>query len=386
MEHSVQSEFRRPVPIALAALAAVGWLLLIGIWISSANELSQAETRITDSRAQLDRAQAELRDQQQASGTLAELLAQIETAEAERSRAEEQQAVVAQSLEQSNVRLQDLEGEVQTQGGRLEAIRTELDDIEGRLADRTSELTEAETNVAAQTQALTEIGQRVETARDEEEEFRRDIAELSAEAARLAEEAAGAEARVQEAREAEAATQEELQATRLEFSRIAEERTTLENELESLAARRESVSTDIAAAEEQRRVLQDQVTDLASSLEQRSRDLADIEQRIQAQQATGSRAGADGGIAAGAYQAGPMQAYFSSAGTFRMTSAGGGRNVTGRYSVAEDVLVLEDAVGQTGAAVFPMRCRIEPEADGFRLAGTEGSCSTLEGVFFERTD
>ena len=268
----------------------------------------------------------------------------------------------------------------------MSAIQAELQNAEEQLQTRGSELAETEASISTQTQALTDIGERVSAARREEETLRSDLVALSEEAARLAEEAASAEARVQKAREAETSTQEELQAARIEFSRIAEERTALETELDTLVARRETLSTDIGAAEEQRQTLQRQVTELADNLKQRSEELATVEQRFE--DVIGTHEGTaeeGGGIVPGEYHAGPIQAFFSSSGTFRMTSAGGGRNVTGRYSVADEVLTLEDAVGPTGSASFPMRCRIEPQDNGFRLAGEEGSCSVLKGIEFERS-
>ncbi len=389
MANSFQSEMKRPVPIALAALAAVGWILLVGIWLSYLNKLSQTATLLSNSQSQLNQVQADLVAQKQAAGNLADLRVQTATAGTELSRAVEEQAVVERSLAQSSSRLGELESAIESQRKLLNRIQSELQVGEEQLRNRESELAEAEAGISTQTQALTEIGERVETARVEEQEFRRGVADLSEEAARLAKEAAGAEARVQEAREAEASTQEELQAARLEFSRIAEERTELQSELATLSARREAVSTDISAAENQRQTLQGQVTELASNLEQRSQELAEIEQRIEDQQSIG--AGASGtagrdGVAPGEYQAGPMEAYFSSDGTFRMTSARGGRNVTGRYSVNEDLLTLDDAVGDIGAAVFPMHCKTQPRANGFRLVAAEGSCSALDGVDFERSD
>jgi chromosome segregation ATPase len=361
---------------------------MIGMWLSYSHKLSQVELDLDSSQAQIEQAQADLVAQQQAAGNLADLRIQTETANAERLRAEAEQASVEQRLAQSTSRLDELEDAVKSRGELLNKIQADLQATEEQLRNQQSELAKAETGIATQTQALTEIGERVEAARREEQEFRRGVADLSEEAARLAKEAAGAEERVQQAREAEASTQEALQAARLESSRIAEERTELESVIASLSTRRDAIATDISGAEMQRQAIQAQVTELASNLEKRSEELAQIEQRIEDQQSnSGGKTGVvDGtGILPGEYQAGPVQAYFSSDGTFRMTSAGGGRNVTGRYSVGEDVLTLDDAVGDTGTAVFPMRCKIEPQTDGFRLASDEASCSTLNGIQFKRS-
>lgn len=384
--NAFRHELQRPVPIALAVLAGLGWMLLIGLWISYADDLADAEAALSDKQLQFLAVQSELTAQKQAAGDLANLRIQTDTVGSELSRATERQAAVEQKLSASTSRLEELENSIVTRSGQLDEMQAALKTAEDDLQKRKTELEEARSGVATQSQALTEIGQRVETAREEELRLRQSIAGLSEEATRLAKEAAGAEARVQEAREAEASTQEKLQDARLEFSRIAEQRTELQNQIEALSARREAVLIDVTAAENQRAALQKQVTELAANLEQRSKELADIEQRIEDQQSID--AGANGAttgdrIAPGRYQAGPMQAYFSSDGTFRMTSAGGDRHVTGRYSVTDDVLALDDAVGETGAATFPMRCRVQPQTNGFSLADMEGTCSALEGVTFE---
>ena len=385
MWESIESELKRPVPIALAIMAAIGWILVAAVWFSLTNDLSQAERQLADSETQLRQTQADLLAQKQAAGSLADLRIQTETAGAELSRAEDQQAAVEQRLAQANSQLGELEGAVKSQSELLSNIQTELSAVEQQLQARQAKLAEAEAAIATQTQALTEVGERVEVARREEQTSRQNIAELSEEAARVANEAAGAEARVQEAREAESSAQKELQTARLELSQLAEQRTELQKELAALSSLRNEVSADISSAEEQRQALQQQVADLASNLEQRSEELAELEQRIADQQMIGANADGGNGLAPGQYKAGPVQAYFSSDGTFRMTSAGGGRNVTGRYLLKGNVLTLDEAVGQTGEAVFPMKCIVQPQANGFILAASEGSCSALQGVSFVRS-
>jgi hypothetical protein len=48
------------------------------------------------------------------------------------------------------------------------------------------------------------------------------------------------------------------------------------------------------------------------------------------------------------------------------------------------MLTLNDVSGDLGGAKFPMRCRMETAADGFRLQATEGSCQELAGLSFKR--
>ncbi len=47
-------------------------------------------------------------------------------------------------------------------------------------------------------------------------------------------------------------------------------------------------------------------------------------------------------------------------------------------------LGLFDAIGETGTARFPIACRIQPEALGFRLTSEQNACTVFDGVSFER--
>jgi hypothetical protein len=70
-------------------------------------------------------------------------------------------------------------------------------------------------------------------------------------------------------------------------------------------------------------------------------------------------------------------------GTFTMSETGGDRRVEGRYAVQDGIVTFSDPKGDTGAATFPMRCRVQPAGDGFRLAAVEGSCTTLADQTFK---
>lgn len=247
-----------------------------------------------------------------------------------------------------------------------------------------AQIQDLQTRTAERAQELAEVGQRLESARAQEAATRETVSQLTDEAARLASEVSGAEQRVQQAREVEAGVQEQLNSARLEFSRLAEERISLDQGVADLSARREQLTADITAADQQRAALQAQVTEIASNLSTRTDELAELERRIADLQTEGaalSQAAAVG-IRPGEYAVGPVTAFFASDGTFRLSDADAARHVTGRYAVESGVLTLSDAVGATGGARFPMRCRIEPQTNGFRLFELDNSCSVFSDVEF----
>ena len=76
-----RSELKRPVPLGLAGAAILGWLLALGVGLSSSDQQQEAETEII----RLQQAEATLRrqldEQQRTGGTLAELQTRVAGAE-----------------------------------------------------------------------------------------------------------------------------------------------------------------------------------------------------------------------------------------------------------------------------------------------------------------
>jgi CHASE3 domain sensor protein len=69
----VGAEFRRPVPLALAIVAGLGWLLALALWWSASTARASYEERIRGLEIARQSLAAELEEQRRAAGTVAEL-------------------------------------------------------------------------------------------------------------------------------------------------------------------------------------------------------------------------------------------------------------------------------------------------------------------------
>ncbi|MBA3520092.1 MAG: hypothetical protein H0T75_21185 [Rhizobiales bacterium] len=382
----IGGELRRPVPLILAALAVIGWIVAIGFMISRASletNLTGEVARVEATRADLA---AQLEAQQQASGEIADLRNGITAATAEIAELNQGRDAAQAEVAAVQAELADAQRQADARRGEVATLQSDFDRLNEQLAASQTRLTEVENSITARTQEVAEVGQRLETARAQEVQTRGTVAELSEDASRLSAQVSEAEQRIQEARQSEADSETQLSNSRAELIRITEGRTSLEQLTADLAARREALAADNQAAEGRRQALQAEITTMAETLATRTEELAALERRIQDLQGEGAQLGAAAGLGLrpGRYSAGPMDVLFASDGAFRMAKTGSARAVTGRYSVQNDVLTFFDALGDTGTAQFPMACSIEPEASGFRLTDAGNSCAVFNGVSFER--
>ena len=89
-------------------------------------------------------------------------------------------------------------------------------------------------------------------------------------------------------------------------------------------------------------------------------------------------------IEPGTYESDRFNLRLENGGTFTMREKTGNGDITGRYALSGNVLTFQDAKGDTGSTTFPIRCRIEPEGSGFRLADQDGACAGLKDATFKR--
>jgi DNA repair exonuclease SbcCD ATPase subunit len=433
MAEDVRTQMRRPLPLALAALAVIGWIAVIWLATSRASIERDLTEQVQQTEAERDETAADLAELGAATGTLTEIEARIETEnttladlEAQRQNAQEahegEMARLADQIEAEQLRfelaqsrgaaldeagrgkvraaearLADLQGDVAESSTALRELRGQALEDAHRLMVQQAELGLAQQRTEAQSRQLVTLGERLQTARGQSAQAQQTLAELSQEAAGLSRELADAERRIQEARVAEAELQEQMTTARAEFSRMQTQRDELEQAVEDLQARREQLAADTAAAEEQRARVQQQVTELATSLSSRSNELATLEQRITELQAQGAeRAEAEAQadveavpepapIAPGEYTSGAVTASFGPDGSFTMENSERSQSVQGRYAVETGVLTLSDAEGDIGRVQFPLQCGVEAAGNGFRLSAHEGGCANLDGTVFEPT-
>lgn len=397
MAEPIAAQLRRPVPLILLALAALGWILFIATLVARTNEVADAEERIQAVTVERDEVAARLVTLEDSAGTAealrteiadagtqaevarAELLALSEANTAvlaEAAAAEDEAAEIAQRLTAARDELAAVAAERDAAVAEAEAARAEAADLEIRAGTLAED--------------LAAVGARIEEARTAESELLSANAELSQTNADMAELAAETEAGLQSLRAEEATLVTQRDDLEADVAEAQVEAGRAEEVLGELEARLSAVTEDVRTAEEQRAALQENVTELANALAARGADLSDLEGRIAALQdrgaalalpaAAGDVAGAP--FAPGRYVAGEIEATFSEDGSFEMRTQAG-REVRGRYETTVDRLDLLEAAGSIGSERFPMRCGLDAAGEGFVLRETEGSCRVLDGLRFE---
>src|SRR3712207_9187221 len=94
-----RSELKRPLSLALAAIAALGWLLALGIGLSSWDQTREAQTETTRLQQAQVALQRQLEEQQRTGRTLANLQdrvagSQQQLAQIEQAREQDRKSVV----------------------------------------------------------------------------------------------------------------------------------------------------------------------------------------------------------------------------------------------------------------------------------------------------
>ena len=75
------TEFRRPVTIALAAAALLGWIVVIALGVSANSQKTRFRTQTQQAQAMNQQLASELASERQAAGTLSDLQAKITAAQ-----------------------------------------------------------------------------------------------------------------------------------------------------------------------------------------------------------------------------------------------------------------------------------------------------------------
>lgn len=399
MKDELRTEFNRPVPIGLAALALLGWILMIYFWVSRAalqDELSQMQDNV---------------------GTIEVLEEQVAQLQADTQNMVVESQTAAAARDETQAQLEALEQEAQALEQQVDARQTALSGLEAELAPLRTELgsfeerlAEVEQSFATRTQELNDVGERLEAARNREAELQASLATLTDETAQLAAQSAEAEQRIQTAREAEASLENELIGARDEIERFAQERTRLQQTVAVLTRRAEELAGDNAAAVQQRDALQGVVTQLATDLAERGEQLAALEARIaqyqqmadeaaqaafdaRTQETDGATLPADADapqddaqaavFGPGEYALGSLTAVFAPDGTFRLSNPAQGTSIQGQYRAEEGILILENATGDIARETFPVECDLVLIDGQITLEAQNGSCRAFDGLVLE---
>jgi chromosome segregation ATPase len=164
MAYDLTDDFRRPVPLALAALAIVGWLLVSYFWSQASEARAQMDDALKRAETARESMAADLQNLQKEAGTAAELQRQAKDAQNALA-----QAVAARASAQND--LADLdkqigEAKLAMSGAQEEAnAKTrDLQTVDAKLKSETDQLTALESRIAAAEPQLADLQQRVAAA------------------------------------------------------------------------------------------------------------------------------------------------------------------------------------------------------------------------------
>src|SRR3954462_11352649 len=112
MAFDYRAELKRPASLVMAALAVLGWLLALGIGLSSSGQVQEAQAETTRLQQAQISLQRQLDDQQRTGRTLASLEDRV-------AGSQQQLAQVTQAREQAQAQLATLQQTVQASQQRL---------------------------------------------------------------------------------------------------------------------------------------------------------------------------------------------------------------------------------------------------------------------------
>jgi predicted nucleic acid-binding Zn-ribbon protein len=165
MAYDAGDEFRRPVPLALAVLAVIGWLLAAYLW----SKASETEAQMTDSLSAAERAReslaADLQNLQKSAGTAAELKAQASEAEKALSEAAAARASAQNELADLTKQIGDAKLAISGAQEEASAKSRDLQGVDARLKEETDRLAGLQTQDQSMAAEQVRLQQEVDRAR-----------------------------------------------------------------------------------------------------------------------------------------------------------------------------------------------------------------------------
>ena len=401
MLNTIQTELRRPVPLALAVLAALGWLIFIVYWFNASGDRDALESRVIELEADRDQIASQFEAHREANRSHAELVEAIEVAQAELNELETRRDQAESETAAREGELAELETTLSTAEDDLATARSEFETVSADMESARAEASQRADELAAASEEFVQVGARLEEARATEAELLQTVADLSEQASAQSGQLSDIETRLQAAREEEAELSASVAQARDEAAELEARQASLEESVAQQQEHRAALSVEIEQAEAQRMNLQGQVAELANTLAERSQQMADMEARIGSVQSGTSEAVAASvsGLQPGRHIGLPpspssirIEALFDEDGSFELRREGRDMTgsadvVSGQYELANGELTLSDAEGGTGTAEFPMVCTIEPSGGGFLIPdGQQADGCPLSGVTFLRVE
>ncbi len=164
MAFDVSDEFRRPVPLALAALAIVGWLLVSYFWSQESDVRTQMDDALKRAELAREGMAADLQNLQKAAGTAADLDRQAKDAEKALADAVAARAAAQNDIADLTKRISEAKLAVSGAQEEANAKTRDLQSVEGRLKSETDQLNGVEGQIAEAQAQFSDLQRRTEDA------------------------------------------------------------------------------------------------------------------------------------------------------------------------------------------------------------------------------
>jgi chromosome segregation ATPase len=178
MAYDLTDDFRRPVPLALAALAIVGWLLVSYFWSQAADARAQMEDSLRRAEHARETMAADLQNLQKEAGSVAEL--QVRAKDAQKALADAVEARASAQNELAELTKQINEAKLAVSGAQEEANAKshDLQIVDAKLKDETDQKNALEGQIAADQAQFADLQRQIDDAT-------RNLADLQAKAQAL---------------------------------------------------------------------------------------------------------------------------------------------------------------------------------------------------------
>ena len=153
--------FWRPLPLALSAVAIIGWLLAAYLWTQASQVQSQMTELLRAAEKSRELLAADLQNLQKAAGTAAELKTRAAEAEKALSEAASSRASAQNELTDLTKQINDAKLAISGAQEEASARSRDLQAVDGRLKDETDRLTQMQSQEQSlsnqQTQAQSQL-------------------------------------------------------------------------------------------------------------------------------------------------------------------------------------------------------------------------------------
>jgi chromosome segregation ATPase len=178
MAYDVSDDFRRPVPLALAALAIVGWLLVSYFWSQAADVRTQMDDALRRAELAREGMAADLQNLQKAAGTAADLDKQAKDAQkaladavAARAGAQNEIADLTKRISEAKLAASGAQEEANAKGRDLQSIEArlksgtdQLNTVEGQIAEAQAQFADLQRRSDDATRTLADLQAKIQAA------------------------------------------------------------------------------------------------------------------------------------------------------------------------------------------------------------------------------